>query len=66
MALKQTKKYIVAITGTKKIGKDISIITYLSPVFFEISSDAAIGKAFQYFVSKNPDYSIHSHVCSEI
>ena len=39
--MKQTKKFIVAITGTKKEGRDLSIITYLSPVLFQENAETA-------------------------
>lgn len=64
--MKQTKKYVVAITGTKKEGRDISIITYLSPVLFQETQEQAKGIAFSYFMDRNPGYGIHSYVISEI
>ena len=64
--MKQTKKYVVAITGTKKEGRDISIITYLSPVLFQETQEQAKGIAFSYFMDRNPGYAIHSYVISEI
>lgn len=64
--MKQTKKYVVAITGTKKEGRDLSIITYLSPVLFQETQEQAKGIAFSYFMDRNPGYGIHSYVISEI
>lgn len=64
--MKQTKKFVVAITGTRKEGRDISIITYLSPVLFQENANMAKGIAFSYFMDKNPGYTIHSYVVSEI
>ena len=64
--MKQTKKYVVAITGTKKEGRDLSIITYLSPVLFQETQEQAKGIAFSYFMDRNPGYRIHSYVISEI
>lgn len=60
------KKYVVAITGVKRTGRDISIITYLSPVLFKTDADTAKGVAFGFFNDKNPGYLIHSYVVSEI
>ena len=64
--MKQTKKFVVAITGTRKEGRNISIITYLSPVLFQENANMAKGIAFSYFTDKNPGYTIHSYVVSEI
>lgn len=60
------KKYVVAITGIKKVGRDTDIITYLSPVLFKPDADTAKGIAFGFFNDKNPGYLIHSYVVSEI
>lgn len=64
--MKQIKKFIVAITGTKKEGRDLSIITYLSPILFQENAQTAKGIAFSFFMNRHPRYGIHSYVVSEI
>lgn len=61
------KKFVVAITGVKNLGsKNVSIITYLSPVFSCVTMEEAVGKAIVFFHENNPGYEMFNHVENEI
>ena len=62
----QTKKFIVAIFGTKRDGRKEERVLYQSPVFFTETAQDAEGKAFAFFLKQYPGYKIEMHISTEI
>ena len=65
---KETKKYVVAITGIKKSGNTIKDVkTYLSPMLFSYGNDeGAKSVATTYFANNYPGYEIHEIHITEV